>query len=100
MNRIALAAPISFQSPQYPTGSIIVREKLLTADAKSPEVLVAMMKRQPGFSVKTNDWEFLLINGDITKIQMRQKTGQCQTCHSSAKEKDFVFGKYHGKPPA
>ena len=70
---------------------MIVREKLET-EAGSPELLTAMIKRKKGFNPEANDWEFLLISGDATKIKKREKIGECQSCHSS--QKDFVFNDY------
>jgi len=77
----------------YPEGAMIVREKLET-EAGSPELLTAMIKRKKGFNPAANDWEFLLISGDATKIKKREKTGDCQSCHASVSAKDFVFESY------
>ena len=70
-----------------------MREKLKTEEG-SPELLTAMIKRKKGFSPSTNDWEFLLLSGDATKIKKREKTGACQRCHASVSAKDFVFDSY------
>ena len=72
---------------------MIVREKLETEEG-SPELLTAMIKRKKGFNPAANDWEFLLISGDATKVRKREKTGACQSCHASVSEKDFVFDRY------
>lgn len=82
--------------PQLPfsPGAIIVREKLATADSKTPELLSVMIKREKGFNAAANDWEFLIISGGLTEIKHREKTGGCQNCHSSSKDRDFVFGAY------
>jgi hypothetical protein len=77
----------------YPEGAVIVREKLET-EAGSPELLTAMIKRKKGFNPAANDWEFLVVSGDATKINKREKTGACQSCHQSASAKDFVFDNY------
>ena len=76
---------------RFPTGSIIVREKLLTPTAASPDVLVVMVKREKGFNPKANDWEFLTVSGDLKKIDKREKEGKCQQCHASEAKNDFVF---------
>ncbi len=76
---------------KFPTGSIIVREKLLTPTAPSPEILVVMVKREKGFNPKANDWEFLTVSGDMKKIEKREKEGKCQACHASEASNDFVF---------
>ena len=72
---------------------MIVREKLET-EAGSPELLTAMIKRKKGFNPAANDWEFLVVSGDATKITKREKTGACQSCHQSVSAKDFVFDSY------
>ena len=71
-----------------------MREKLATANSTTPELLAVMIKRAKGFNSAANDWEFLLLNGSVTEVKHREKTGNCQECHTSQKDKDFVFGKY------
>ena len=75
----------------YPAGAAIVREKLLTATSETPEIVAAMIKREKGFNPPADDWEFLVFNGSMSKIKKRQKTGACQRCHASAKNRDHVF---------
>ena len=70
-----------------------MREKLET-ELEPPELLTAMIKRKKGFNPAANDWEFLVISGDASKIKKREKTGECQSCHASVSEKDFVFDNY------
>ena len=93
LNDIARTALSQSRPLTYPEGAVIVREKLKT-EASAPEVLTAMIKRKKGFNPPANDWEFLLISGDATKIKKRQKTGDCQSCHASVSAKDFVFDNY------
>jgi Cytochrome P460 len=81
----------SLESQTFPVGSIIVREKLARADSEVPELLAVMMKRAPGFNPKAGDWEFLLVNGDASKVIERQKKGSCLDCHASQRERDFVY---------
>ena len=93
LNNIARTALSQSGPPTYAEGAVIVREKLET-EAGAPEVLTSMIKRQKGFNPEANDWEFLLISGDATKIRKREKMGDCQSCHASVSEKDFVFDRY------
>jgi hypothetical protein len=93
LNHIARIALSQSRPLIYPEGTVIVREKL-ESEAGAPEVLTAMIKRKEGFNPEANDWEFLLISGDATKIKKREKTGECQSCHSSVSRKDFVFDNY------
>jgi hypothetical protein len=50
-----------------------------------------MIKRARGFNSAANDWEFLAVDGALTKIQERQKKGSCLNCHVSQKARDFVY---------
>lgn len=79
------------RTARFPTGSILVREKLLTPAAASPDVLVVMIKRAQGFNSKANDWEFLTVSGDMKTIRKREKEGKCRDCHASEAKNDFVF---------
>ena len=97
MNDVARATLQQSEPSSYAEGAVIVREKLKT-EAGSPELLTAMIKRKKGFNPAANDWEFLLISGDATKIKKRQKTGECLRCHTSANNKDFVFDDYLQAP--
>lgn len=82
----------------YPVGSIIVKEKLPSKTSKSPELLTVMVKRQKGFNSANGDWEFLGLNGTATKIEGRGKLANCQSCHVSQKENDYVYGFYADTP--
>ena len=79
---------------RYPEGAVIVRERLKAADSPVAELLTVMIKREKGFNPAANDWEFLLVNGEVTKIRKRQKTGDCQGCHASRGPNDFVMSDY------
>jgi len=74
----------------FPVGTVIVRERLLTA-ASPPDRLVVMIKREKSFNRKADGWEFLTVTGDGTNILKREKDGKCLKCHSSAAQNDFVF---------
>jgi len=88
----AARVPIASPEPQtFPVGSVIVREKLTRADSEHPDLLAVMIKRAPGFNPKAGDWEFLLVDGAGTKVLERQKKGSCLDCHSSQRERDFVY---------
>jgi hypothetical protein len=76
---------------KFPVGSIIVREKLASAEATQPELVAVMLKRTPGFNPEGGDWEFLTADGMLTKVGARQRKGSCLECHSSQVERDFVF---------
>lgn len=75
----------------FPVGSIIVREKLIGSADAAPDRLAVMVKRAPGFSPASGDWEFFGLSGDGATILERQTTGSCISCHTSQKSRDYVF---------
>lgn len=94
VNDIARRALFDEKNPKFPTGSVIVREKLLQANDAVAQMLVVMVKRERGFNSKARDWEFLMIDGGLSKILRREKTGDCRNCHEQKKKQDFVFRSY------
>ena len=94
MNDLARGAKFQAGTISYPEGAVIVRERLKTADSPAAELLAVMIKREYGFNRAASDWEFLLVNGEVTKIKKRQKTGDCQSCHAPRSSQDFVMSDY------
>lgn len=82
----------------YPVGSVV---QLVPTEA--------MVKREPGFSALTKDWEFFELNvsAEGTKIAVRGTTqavnrfgGNCLTCHIKARpEFDLICEQTHGCDP-
>lgn len=90
-----LARPMLAQpTPAFPVGSVIIREKLLQADATAPQFVIAMIKREKGFNPAGGDWEFAAFDGALKKVEKREKTGSCLACHAQKKDNDFVFRSY------
>lgn len=94
VNELARRSLVNDKKPRFPVGSIIVREKLAHVNDVAPQMLVVMVKRERGFNSKARDWEFLMIDGGLSKIIRREKTGECRDCHKSRKDSDFVFRSY------
>ncbi|HVF43058.1 MAG TPA: cytochrome P460 family protein [Pyrinomonadaceae bacterium] len=76
---------------KFPAGSVIVSERLSKPGDATPQVLAVMLKRPAGFSPQSGDWEFLVVDGALTKVRERQKKGSCLKCHASRRDDDFVF---------
>ena len=74
----------------FPVGTMIVREKLPGMNM-NPERLVVMIKHEKEFNPRANGWEFLIVNGEGTRVLKREKSGQCLKCHVSVSNNDFVF---------
>lgn len=87
-------AELEKENPQFPVGSIIVREKLDAATSETPQTVIAMVKREKGFSEETGDWEFFVFDGADLKMQRRETKGDCATCHATAAKTDWVFRDY------
>jgi hypothetical protein len=94
VNAIGQKAMMTEQSPQFPQGSVIVKEKLTTQNSATPELLTAMVKRQKGFNPASNDWEFFALSGDAKIIQAQGKLENCIACHTAKRQSDFVFRYY------
>lgn len=81
-------------SPQFPAGSIIVREKHSSAASETPDTVIAMVKRENSFSKETDDWEFFTFNGKDLTLQKRETKGDCAKCHIQAINVGWVFRDY------
>lgn len=90
----AAALEIGKAKPNFPAGAIIVREKLLQVSDETPEVVTVMIKRAKGFSPKTGDWEFFVLDGTLGKVEKRETAGACAKCHTQAGKTDWVFKTY------
>jgi hypothetical protein len=94
VNEAGRQAMMEQAKPKFPEGSIIVKEKLLAKDDAAPELLTVMIKREQGFNRESGDWEYLVANGEGTKIEGRGKLSNCQSCHALNSETDYVFRTY------
>ncbi len=85
---------IEKEKPFFPVGSIIVREKRAKPDDETPQIVIAMVKREKGFSKKSGDWEFFVFNGADLTLQKRETKGNCASCHTKVEKNDWVFRDY------
>lgn len=82
------------QRPKFPIGSMIVKEKLGSPDSTTPEVLTAMIKREPGYNPDSGDWEYLVLDGAASKIVEQGKLTRCSGCHRPYQHSDFITRTY------
>ena len=78
------------KQPKFPVGTVIVKEKLSTAESTDAELLTVMIKREKDYNPTVGDWEFLTFNGAGTETTARGKLQNCQTCHLLEKATDYV----------
>ena len=94
VNEVGKQAMMQMKSPVFPLGSVIVKEKLVSKDSTSPELLTAMRKREPGYNPGNGDWEYMVLNGPGKTVQARGKLDKCQGCHLMNQGSDYVSRNY------
>jgi hypothetical protein len=94
VNDIGRRAMMEEETPHFPQGSIVVKEKLSTPTSTTPELLTVMIKRAPGYNPESGDWEYLVTDGTGKSIQKRGKLENCQGCHLRDKSTDYVSRSY------
>ena len=87
-------AMMTKERPKFPVGSMIVKEKLGSADSTKPELLTAMIKREAGYNPEGGDWEYLVLDGQAMIIMERGKLTRCSSCHEPYKRTDYVTRTY------
>ena len=94
VNEIGREAMLSQKVPTFPEGSVIVKEKLSTKEAQTPELLTVMIKRSKGFNTASGDWEYAVLDGAGRKVEGRGKLENCQACHVANQGTDYIFRTY------
>jgi hypothetical protein len=84
--------------PKFPTGSVIVKEKLPDENSEVPEFYTIMVKRENGFDPVNGDWQYLTMDKSRSKIEesrIADNQLSCQSCHMSYKDRsDYVSREY------
>jgi len=93
VNKTGKDAMYTSQSPRFPEGSIIVKQKLDSKERK-PLLYTIMRKREPGYNPQVGDWEFSVVGANGTEMMGRGKIENCQSCHVGEGTSDFVFRDY------
>lgn len=71
----------------FPVGAIVVKEKL-GADG-TPAAVGGMEKMEPGYDPKSGDWRYFFSSPASGFSSGRLEN--CRSCHSRAREADFVY---------
>lgn len=86
--------------PNFPVGSVIVKEKRWRQESDKPELLTVMTKMAPGYDSQHGDWQYMgVAGGDARTIQARGKLANCQSCHDRQVGTDYVYRNYLPAPP-
>jgi Cytochrome P460 len=94
VNETGREAMMTRLSPEFPQGSLIVKEKLGSKESHAPELLTAMLKREKGYNPESGDWEYMLLDGAASKIVERGRLSSCSVCHAAYSSTDYVTRKY------
>lgn len=95
VNDVARAAMFAKTPTTFPTGSVIVKQKVDQYDEPDKPLLsTVMIKRERGYNSAVGDWEFAVVGPDGTEIRARGKLENCAACHTPRKATDFVFRGY------
>src|SRR5688500_3414875 len=94
VNPVGREAMMSKQTPKFPVGSMIVKEKHGSVESMMPEVLTVMIKREAGYNPESGDWEYLVLDGAASRIVERGKLTRCSSCNVVYERRDFVSRTY------
>ena len=92
-NRLTVSNKIAEDAFRFPTGSIIVREKIVAKGKLTVESLAVMIKRESSFNPQSDGWQFLFLDPKTLAITKNDQV-ICLSCHTLRKETDFVFNSY------
>ena len=93
MNSLAADA-FAANTNSFPVGAVIVKQKTLlgSRDKQADTGVGGMVKRAVGYDSEHGDWEYFYFE-NAAKIESG-RISTCVQCHSSAKDKDYVFGSW------
>lgn len=95
VNNVGREAMFSKEPRQFPEGSVIVKEKVGNhSEGRETLLYTLMIKRGPGYNPEVGDWEFSVASGDGARIEASGKLENCQRCHVTKPDSDFVFRPY------
>ncbi len=94
VNDVGQQAMMTERKPEFPQGSLIVKEKLSNRESQAPELLTAMLKRERGYNPNNGDWEYMVLDGPASKIVERGRLASCSSCHVAYSGTDFVTRRY------
>ena len=95
VNPIGRTAMFTKDSPAFPQGSVIIKQKNgRFAESNTTLLYTVMRKREPGYNPAVGDWEFSVVNANGSTIEASGKLDNCQGCHVKKPDSNFVFRPY------
>lgn len=93
VNELGKQAMLQKESPDFPVGSIIVKEKWKSLDDDAPQLKTVMRKRDAGYNPDCGDWEFAGFESDGALVEQGRLVN-CMRCHTERPNTDYVFRSY------
>jgi hypothetical protein len=94
VNPVGRHAMMREKRPRFPVGTVIVKEKVASKSATSPELLTVMRKREKGYYREGGDWEYAVLDGAGERVLEHGRLQRCVGCHVMEKETGFVSRNY------
>ena len=94
VNEVGRTAMMAEKNPRFPQGSIIVKAKSSEESGEVPELLTVMVKRGEEYDQGNGNWEYLVMDGDGSRVERPANVESCQRCHLARKDTDYVSRVY------
>src|SRR5436190_3510813 len=94
VNDVGRTAMMAERYPRFPQGSIIVKAKSSEGTGGLPELLTIMVKRGKGYDQGNGNWEYLVMDGNGSRVERPANVESCQRCHLAHKDSDYVSRVY------
>lgn len=94
VNDVGEHAMLAEETPHFPPGSVVVKEKRDTPGDGPPVLITVMVKRDGGYDAQKGDWEFLVMDGTAMKPTKPEQALNCWSCHANYQRTDFVTRRY------
>ena len=98
VNDVGQEAMLKARNPKFPVGTIIVKEKLPEKQSQTAEFYTIMLKREAGYDPRGGDWQYLIMDSAMAKIEKPSDIESCQSCHSAWSEKSDSISRAYLSP--
>lgn len=82
---------------KYPEQTFIVKAKYTTPDRRRIELFTVMRKMGSGYAPEQGDWEYSVVDAEISHVLARGRINSCAICHEFHATTDYVTRTYIGR---
>ncbi|QYK54268.1 MAG: cytochrome P460 family protein [Fimbriimonadaceae bacterium] len=94
VNEIGEPSLLKDARPNFPEGSIIVKERHSSWESKTADYITVMRKLPAGTKPETGDWQYLVYAQDAKTELKKHNLPDCMSCHAKWKDTDYVSREY------